>query len=44
MLLLVHLHAIGLDQKSELDTRGHLILPGLLAQPARDALVARGWN
>jgi hypothetical protein len=33
-------HIIGAAQRSELDTRGHLLLPGLLTQPARHALVA----
>lgn len=40
MLPLFKPHVIGPHEKSELDTRGHLLLPGLLTQPARDALVA----
>ena len=40
MLPLFNPHVIGPREKSELDQQGHLILPGLLTQPARDALVA----
>lgn len=39
MLQLFTPHTLGERERAELDVRGHLVLPGLLTLPAREALV-----